>query len=112
MVKEYIPNQGDIIYVDFNPTKGHEQKRKRPGIVVSKKLFNQKTNLVLICPITTNIKDFPTHYELKETKKIYGSVLCEHVRSIDFKSRNVKFVETASELDLLSVIMLLSACIE
>lgn len=112
MVKEYIPKQGDIVYLDFNPTKGHEQKGKRPGLVVSTNTFNKYTKLVLVCPITTNTKEFPTHYILEDSKIIKGSVLCEHVRSIDFKNRNVTFIEKASDNDLLSTIMLLNACIE
>ena len=112
MVKKYIPKQGDIAFLDFNPTKGHEQKGKRPAIVVSISVFNKHTNMAIVCPITSNIKEFPTHYLLEDTKKIKGTVLCEHIRSIDYKERNVSFVEKASENDLLSVITLLNSCIE
>ena len=112
MVKKYIPKQGDIIFLDFNPTVGHEQKGKRPAIVVSINTFNNHTGMIMVCPITSNIKEFPTHYKLEDTKKIKGSVLCEHIRSIDFESRNIKFVESASENDLISVQMLLNACLE
>ncbi len=112
MVKKYIPEQGDIVYLDFNPTLGHDQKGNRPGIVVSKSIFNRYTNLVYVCPIISNDNEFPTHYKLKDTKKIYGSVLCEHMRSIDFETRNIKFVEKASDNDLLSIMMLINACIE
>lgn len=111
MVK-YIPNQGDIVYLDFSPTKGHEQKGKRPAIVISNNIFNINTNMAVMCPITSNTKDFPTHYVLEDTKKIKGSVLCEHIRSIDYENRNIKFVEKASDNDLLSVMMLMNACIE
>ena len=112
MVKEYIPKQGDIIYLDFNPTKGHEQRGKRPAIIVSINVFNKYTKMAIVCPITSNTKEFPTHYVLEDTKKIKGSVLCEHIRSIDFDSRKVKFIEKASSNDLLSVIMLISASLE
>ena len=111
MVK-YIPSQGDIIYLDFNPIKGHEQKGKRPAIVISNNVFNENTKMSIVCPITSNEKYFPTHYLLENTKKIHGSVLCEHIRSIDYESRNIKFVEKASDNDLLSVIILTKACIE
>ena len=60
MVKRYIPEQGDVIYLNFNPTIGHEQKGKRPAIVLSKKVFNLYTNMILVCPIASNEKDFPT----------------------------------------------------
>ena len=111
MVK-YIPKQGDIVYLDFNPTKGHEQKGKRPAIVVSNDVFNINTKMVMLCPITSNTKEFPTHYKLEDTKKIKGSVLCEHMRSIDYEIRKIKFIEHTSDNDLLSVIMLTTACIE
>ena len=111
MVK-YIPKQGDIVYLDFSPTKGHEQTGKRPAIVISNNIFNINTNMAVMCPITSNTKDFPTHYVLEDTKKIKGSVLCEHIRSIDYENRNIKFVEKASDNDMLSVMMLMNACIE
>lgn len=112
MVKKYIPNQGDLIYVDLKPTKGQEQNGKRPAVVISNNIFNLKTNMCVVCPISSNIKSFPTHYILEDSKKIKGAVLCEHIRSIDYSSRNVKPIEKASDNDLLSVIMLTNACIE
>ena len=111
MVK-YIPKQGDIVYVDLNPIKGHEQQGKRPAIVISNDVFNINTKMTILCPITTNTKEFPTHYILEDSKKIKGSVLCEHIRSIDYETRNLKFVEKASNNDLISVLMLTTACIE
>lgn len=111
MVK-YIPNQGDIVYLDLSPTKGHEQKGKRPAIVISNNIFNINTKMAVMCPITSNTKDFPTHYVLEDTKKIKGAVLCEHIRSIDYETRNIIFVEKASDNDILSVMMLMNACIE
>ena len=53
MVK-YVPDQGDIVYLDFNPTKGHEQKGKRPAIVISNNVFNKNTKMAMVCPITSN----------------------------------------------------------
>ena len=112
MVKKYIPKQGDIVFVDLNPTKGHEQKGFRPAIVISKYIFNLNTKMAILCPITSNEKDFPTHYLLEDTKIIHGSVLCEHIKSIDYEDRKIKYVETATENDQLSVIMLTNSCIE
>ena len=88
MVNKYIPKQGDIVYLDFNPTKGHEQKGFRPAIVISNNTFNKHTGMSIVCPITSNTKHFPTHYELEDTKKVKGSVLCEHIRSINYEKRN------------------------
>ena len=92
----YVPKQKDILLLDFNPTKGHEQSGTRPALVLSSNSFNKITNMAIVCPITSNTKEFPSHYILEQTKKIKGSVLCEHVRSIDYNTRRVKFVEKVS----------------
>lgn len=112
MVKKYIPSQGDIVYLDFNPIVGHEQKGFRPAVVLSTNVFNKYTKVVLVCPISTNDKDFPTHYKLEDSKKIHGSILCEHIRSIDYECRNLSFIEKLSDNDFISIITLLNACIE
>lgn len=111
MVRKYIPKQKDIVFLDFTPTKGHEQKGYRPAIVISNEIFNKNTKMVILCPITSNEKEFPTHYLLKDSKKVKGSVLCEHIRSIDYEIRNLKYVEKASNEDFENVLSLLEACI-
>ena len=112
MVKKYIPKQGDIVFLDFNPTIGHEQKGFRPAVVISNNIFNINTKMVMVCPITSNEKEFPTHYKLEDTKKVHVAVLCEHIRSIDYEIRNLNFVEKLSNNDFISIITLLNACIE
>lgn len=108
----YIPKQGDICYMDFAPTIGHEQTGLRPAIVISKYNYNKYTGLVVLCPITTNAKKFFTHYELSNTKKVKGSVLCEHVRSIDFKASKLSFVEKIPEEELEEIIDIVNGIIE
>lgn len=101
MEKKYIPKQGDLIYIDSNPV-----------IVISNNIFNEHTNRIIICPISLNSNDYPTHYNLEDSKMIKGYALCEYLRSIDCSKSDVKFIEKASDNDLLSVIMLTNACIE
>ena len=108
----YIPSQGDICYMDFTPTKGHEQSGIRPAIVISKDSYNKYTGLVFLCPITTNTKKFPTHFELVNTKKVKGSVLCEHLRSVDFKARKLSFKEKIGEEELAEIIDIINAIVE
>lgn len=112
MVKNYIPKQKDIVYVNFDPTKEHEQKGLRPAIIISNDIFNKFTKMAMICPITTNTKEFPTHYLLSSTKKVKGSVLCEHIRSIDYETRNLKYVEKCSETEFENILALLKSCID
>ena len=110
--KNYIPEKGDVIFLDFNPTKGHEQAGYRPVVVLSHYVFNYNTGMIIACPITSNLKEFPTHYILEDTKKINGSVLCEHIRSIDYEARSIRYVEKLSDNDLINVLTLMNACIE
>lgn len=93
MVGKYIPKQGDIVFLDFNSTKGHEQSGYRLAIVLSTLTFNKNIKMAIVCPITSNIKYFPTHYILEDTKKIKGAVLCEHIRTLDYYDRKFKYVE-------------------
>ncbi|MCX6384318.1 MAG: endoribonuclease MazF [Actinobacteria bacterium] len=91
----YIPDRGDIIWLEFDSQKGHEQKGRRPGIVLSKKEYNQKSNLAIICPITSKIKDYP--FEVRINSIIEGVILSDQIRSLDWKSRNAAFIEKTSE---------------
>ena len=111
MVKKYVPKQKDIVFLDFTPTKGHEQDSYRPAIVISNRTFNNNTKMAILCPITTNNKKFPTHYLLKKTKKIKGSVLCEHIRSIDYETRHLKYVDTVDDDEFDRIMYLISACL-
>lgn len=85
--------QGDIIKLNFNPQSGHEQAGYRPALVVSNDVFNQKTNLVIVCPISNTTNDFPLHVKLDNRTSTTGSVLCQHIKSLDIVSRGYVFVE-------------------
>ena len=87
--------QGNIIKVNFNPQKGHEQAGYRPALVVSNNTFNRRTNLVLVCPITNTDNHFPLHIPLDNRTNTTGVILCEHIRSLDLQSRQFKYVEDA-----------------
>jgi mRNA interferase MazF len=98
--KKYIPERGDIVWLNFNPQSGHEQKGKRPAVVISPKEYNEKTGLGLFCPITSKVKDYP--FEVKiENKKISGVVLSDQLKSLDWKIRDIEFIikETNKTVD-------------
>jgi len=89
--KNYIPERGDIVWLNFNPSSGHEQQGKRPAFVISPKEYNEKVGLGLFCPITSKIKDYP--FEVKiENKKINGVVLADQIKNLDWKTRNIEFI--------------------
>jgi mRNA interferase MazF len=97
-------NQGDIVNMDFNPQKGHEQAGYRPALIVSNNSYNSITGLYLVCPITNTDKDFPLHIRLDENTRTTGVVLCEHVKALDLIARNATFKEHLPD-DLLNEVL-------
>lgn len=91
MVKVYIPDSGDVVWINFNPTRGSEQKGKRPAIVVSPKSYNSASSLALLCPITSQTKGYPFEVSVK-VKSVSGVVLADQVRNIDWKERKIKYI--------------------
>ncbi|MFH0998190.1 MAG: type II toxin-antitoxin system PemK/MazF family toxin [Pseudomonadota bacterium] len=107
----YIPKQGDIIAINFDPQSGHEQKGRRPAFVVSKDLFNQSTGLAILCPITNAERDFPFHVPIPEGSKLKGFIMVEQVKSVDFRARRAKCIEHGNDALLSDVLSILDACI-
>lgn len=85
--------QGDIVKVNFNPQKGHEQAGYRPAIVISNNIFNTKTNLTIVCPITNTNNKFPLHIPLDSRTQTTGVILCEHIKALHLNNREYKVVE-------------------
>ena len=86
--------QGSIIKLNFNPQAGHEQAGYRPAVVLSNNIFNEKTNLTIVCPITNTNNDFPLHVPLDKRTKTTGVILCEHIKALDLNRRKYQIVET------------------
>ncbi len=85
--------QGTIIKVNFNPQSGHEQAGYRPAVVISNDIFNEKTNLTIVCPITNTNNHFPLHIPLDERTRTTGVILCEHIKAIDLNTRKYQVIE-------------------
>jgi mRNA interferase MazF len=92
----YIPKQGDLITMDFNPQSGHEQAGRRPALVISNEAYHRRTEMAIVCPITNKKKGYPLHIELDATHETTGVVMCEQMRSVDFNARNAAFKESSS----------------
>ncbi len=98
MVKaSYVPDAGDLIWIDFNPQAEHEQRGRRPGLVLSPAIYNGKTNLALICPITTQQKGYPFEVSLPAKASIKGAVLADHLKNLDWKHRNAEYAGSVSQ---------------
>ena len=87
----YLPDTGDLIWTDFEPTKGREQAGRRPALVVSPASFTENTGLAVVCPITSRVRPFPTSVVLPSNLPIAGEILTSHIRSIDTQSRPIRY---------------------
>ena len=110
-MKQYAPEKGDFIAVTFDPQSGHEQKGRRPALVVSNTLFNQRTGLAIVCPITYTDRGYPFHVAITDNPDVRGFVMVEQVKSIDFHARKAKVIGKASDDVLDEVLSILDACI-
>jgi len=107
----YTPARGDLIALTFDPQSGHEQRGRRPALVISNDLFNQRTGLAIVCPITNTQRNFPTHVALPAVSPVTGFVMVEQVKAIDFRARQVRFIEKVTVPVLNEVLSILDACV-
>lgn len=91
MVKTYIPERGDIVWINFNPQLGHEQKGRRPAIIISHKSYNQKVGLALFCPITSKVKNYSFEVNI-EIDQIKSAILSDQIKSLDWTTRDIAFI--------------------
>lgn len=95
MAQRYIPECGDIVWLEFNPQAGYEQAGHRPALVVSPKAYNGKVGLALFCPITSNVKGYPFEVVLPEKYKVSGAILSDQIKSLDWRVRKAKRISCA-----------------
>jgi mRNA interferase MazF len=103
LVTQFVPDVGDLIWLDFDPQAGHEQAGRRPALVLSSWRFNSKASLAFVCPVTSKIKGYASEVLLPPGSAVYGAVLCSHLRSVDWKVRNPALIGKAPDDILLAV---------
>ncbi|MDE0146373.1 MAG: type II toxin-antitoxin system PemK/MazF family toxin [Nitrospira sp.] len=107
----YVPKKGDFVILTFDPQAGHEQKGRRPALVVSNALFNRHTGLAMVCPITKVFREIPFHVAVPEESSLTGYIMVERLKSVDSARRRVKFIEKAPGFVLDEVLGILDACL-
>ena len=100
----YIPDSGDLIWTDFDPTKGREQAGRRPGLVVSSAVFSENTGLAVVCSITSRVRPFPTSVVLPSGLPITGEILTSHIRSIDTTARQIRYTGAKVPLEVAQLV--------
>ncbi|HXY74498.1 MAG TPA: type II toxin-antitoxin system PemK/MazF family toxin [Dehalococcoidales bacterium] len=100
--RAYIPQRGDLVWITLNPQAGHEQAGRRPAVILSPRSYNRKTGLAILCPITSQIKNYPFEVIIPSRLPVTGAILSDQVKSLDWNARNIELIcalppETISE---------------
>ena len=95
MARAYVPEAGDIVWLEFDPQAGREQAGRRPAVVLTPEGYNKKTNLLVCCPLTTQIKGYPFEV-LVEIDGVQSAILSDQVKSLDWKIRKAKYKNKVS----------------
>lgn len=95
MSAAYVPDRGDLVWLEFTPQSGSEQAGKRPALVVSPRSYNKKVGLALFCPVTSRIKGYPFEVLLPEGIGVIGVVLSDQIKSLDWRSRKARLIGNA-----------------
>jgi len=95
-MSSYVPDRGDLVWLEFTPQAGSEQRGRRPALVLSPKIYNGKVSLALFCLVTSKIKGYPFEVEIPDGSAVSGVVLSDQLKSLDWRSRKVKFIERTS----------------
>ena len=107
----YVPKKGDMVILTFDPQAGHEQKGRRPVLILSNELFNKHTGFAIACPITNTDRKIPFHVKIPPSASFTGFVMVDQVKSIDYHGRRIKYVEQAPSDLMNEVLSILDACI-
>ena len=97
MARTYVPDRGDIVWLQFDPRVGHEQSGRRPAFVVSPRAYNRKVGLAVFCPVTSKVKGYPFEVPLPEGGKASGAVLSDQLKSLDWRARKAIRFDRATE---------------
>jgi mRNA interferase MazF len=89
--RAYVPDAGDVVWLTFDPQAGHEQRGRRPALILSPRLYNAKARLAIACPITSQVKGYPFEVALPTLGRITGVILADHVKNLDWEARRVVF---------------------
>jgi mRNA interferase MazF len=90
----YVPARGDLVWLEFDPQSDHEQRGRRPALVISPQAYNGRVGLALLCPVTSEVKGYPFEVALPRGSKVSGVVLADQLKSLDWGARQARRIET------------------
>ena len=101
VTRAYVPAAGDLVWLTFDPQAGHEQRGRRPALILSPRSYNAKARLAIACPITSQVKGYPFEVVLPAGSTITGAILADHVKNLDWHARRIVF-ESKAPAELLT----------
>ena len=107
----WSPEQGDLVAISFDPQAGHEQKGRRPALVVSNSKFNKRTGLMMCCPLTNKDRNIPFHVPVPAASRLTGFIMVEQVKSLDYHARRATRIGKVDRSTLEEVLAILEACL-
>lgn len=108
MSGEYVPDRGDLIWLEFNPQAGHEQAGRRPALVLSPRAYNDKAGLFIACPITNQKKGYPFEVDIPTGLGVQGVILSDQVKSLDWRVRKASYVDSLPQPKIDRVMQLIN----
>lgn len=93
----YVPDKGDVVWLDFDPSSGKEMMKRRPAFVISRKAFNEHTGMAIVAPITSTVRNIRLEVLLSSGVETAGAILVHQLKSLDFDRRQIKFIEKAPQ---------------
>ena len=91
----YIPDKGDVVWFNFDPSTGREIMKRRPAFVISRKAFNKHTGFAIVAPITSTVRGMKLEVILPDEMTTGGAILVHQIKSLDFENRQVELIEKA-----------------
>jgi len=88
----YVPQRGDVVWITLNPQAEHEQVGRRPAVVLSPVTYNAKVGLVILCPVTSQVKGYPFEVAIPDGLLVSGAALADQVKSLDWQAREAEFI--------------------
>ena len=105
MVKKgYVPQRGDVVWITLNPQSGHEQAGRRPAVVLSPGIYNEKVELAILCPITNQIKGYPFEVLMPDGFPVCGVILADQIKSLDWRVRDAEWICTLPSRGVVEVL--------
>ncbi len=108
----YCPKRGDVVWISFTPQAGHEQAGHRPALVLSPESYNRKVGLAVLCPVTSQVKDYPFEVPIPDGMKVSGAILSDQVKSMDWRVRKASRLCSLPESTVQHVLAKLGALLD